>query len=90
MSERYNPKTGYITFYGRCFPSPIGKCEELNRTLRYASETITRYDQLFLASICDAYTYLLHETTQQDLIYVRRQVRKLFYENLDVNKEGGE
>lgn len=50
--------------------------EDLEWRLRHAPESITREDQLFLASICSAYRYLVHETTQKRRNAVIRQLRE--------------
>lgn len=64
----------------RTFPSPIEPASEDNGVgwkLRYAPASLTREDQMYAASILDAYAYLICEMTAKDRQSVVSEIRRL-------------
>lgn len=65
---------------GTSWPCPAMKSDESNGPawrVRYTPENLSRGDLLQLASIAEAYGYLLFETTQAQRNYVCREVRRI-------------
>lgn len=66
----------------RTFPSPIEPFSDesgVGWKLRYAPSSLTREDQMYAASVLDAYAYLVCEMTAKDrqsvVSEIRRQLR---------------
>jgi hypothetical protein len=63
----------------RTFPSPIETVSDQNGVgwkLRYAPQTLTEEDQMYAASILDAYAYLICEMTAKDRQSVVSEIRR--------------
>jgi hypothetical protein len=64
----------------RTLPSPIETVSDQNGVgwkLRYAPQTLTKEDQMYAASILDAYAYLVCEMTAKDRQSVVSEIRRL-------------
>lgn len=64
---------------GSSWPRPAIDADEwcgIGWRCRYAAESITRNDLLTLASIADAYGFLVCGTTQKRREYVTREIRR--------------
>jgi hypothetical protein len=67
----------------RTFPSPVEPPSDFNGVewkLRYAPNQLTREDQLYLASIVSAYSYLVMDMTAKDRQAVVSEMRRLVKE----------
>lgn len=63
----------------RTFPTPIeppSDGDSVGWKLRYAPGSLTRADQLYAASIIDAYAYLICEMTAKDRQSVVSEIRR--------------
>jgi hypothetical protein len=64
----------------RVFPSPVEPASDdcgVEWKLRYAPQSLTREDQMYLASIVSAYGYLVCEMTAKDRQSVVSEMRRL-------------
>jgi hypothetical protein len=67
----------YLLFDGMCWPDPTDPRESEWR-LRYRPDSITRKDQMALASVMHAYRYLIgldSRTRQQRVMQIRAALR---------------
>ncbi|QFG04924.1 hypothetical protein SEA_NITZEL_77 [Mycobacterium phage Nitzel] len=77
MSDR--PPIRFKLSDGSSWPRPAMESDEyygVGWKCRYSPESLTREDLLQLASIADAYGYLLLETTQKRRDFVCREARR--------------
>lgn len=80
MSNRYLKLFADNLDKRRTFPSPIEPASDENGVewkLRYAPESLTREDHMYLASIVSAYAYLVFEMTSKDRQAVVSEIRRL-------------
>lgn len=80
MSDRYLKLFADDLPNRRTFPSPIEPESDnggVEWKLRYAPTTLTREDELYLASIVSAYSYLICEMNAKDRQAVVTEIRRL-------------
>ncbi|WRQ09058.1 hypothetical protein JDBV02_00740 [Mycobacterium phage terelak] len=79
MSNDERPPIRFELSDGSSWPRPAMESDEyygVGWKCRYSPESLTREDLLQLASIADAYGYLLLETTQKRRDFVCREARR--------------
>lgn len=80
MSHRYLRLFRDQPEKARTFPTPIETLAEFDPSvgwkLRYAPLSMTREDQMYAASVIDAYAYLVCEMTAKDRQSVVSEIRR--------------
>ena len=66
---------GYTSFDKRIFPIPDERFNDLAWRLRYAQETITKNEFLYLAAVLNAYKSFIYNTNK-DNSYINKRIKE--------------
>lgn len=61
----------FHSFDGMCWPLPGERCDDIEWKLRYASDSMTREDQLLAASILSAYRQMIFDPHHKRVRVIR-------------------